>query len=85
MLNHEIIQDKVLNILKNSQNRHICIYELYPIISKENLENFKDELKKGITIIEYDIIFDLFVDGVINYDKSVEDKYINLIILNGGS
>ena len=75
----ENIQDKVLDIIKNSENKPRYIFELYPIIIKENLENFKEELIKDITIIEYDIILDLVINEVISYNKSVEDKYIELI------
>lgn len=75
----ENIQDKVLDIIKNSENKPRYIFELYPIISKENLENFKEELIKDITITEYDIILHLVINEVITYNKSVEDKYIELI------
>ena len=77
--NYENIQDKVLKIIKDSENMVICIYKLYPIISKKNLETFKDELINDITIREYDIILYLVVDGVIEYNNLVEDKYIELI------
>lgn len=78
-IDYEILQDKVINIINNSDDRSKYIFELSPIISKKNLDNFKDELIKNINIIRYDIIFNLIVDGIISYNKCIEDKYIELI------
>lgn len=78
-VDYESIQDKVIDIIKSSENKPRYIFELYHIISKKNLETFKDELIKDINIIGYDIIFNLVVNEVISYNQSVEDRYIKLI------
>ncbi len=78
-VDYESIQSRVVDIINNSENKTRYIFELSPIISKENLELYKDELIKNINKIDYNIILDLVIDGLIVYTKLVEDKYMEII------